>query len=140
MSSANISIDWTKDFEKNLSVFIGRNFQYISKRKLREAYFSAPVDQNYDKLVYTMECFGYSIQTRNALKFSNLISDVSNLILDGQGNIGFVIRNQNGVTIRFGKRNINFSEAEIGDLADYNLLLIFKEFEQDFTIKKDYSI
>lgn len=136
MSSANISIDWTKDFEKNLSVFIGRNFQYISKRKLREAYFSAPVDQNYDKLVYTMECFGYSIQTRNALRFSNLISDVSNLILDSQGNIGFVIRNQNGVTIRFGKRSINFSEAEIGGLADYNLLLIFKEFEQDFTIKK----
>lgn len=136
MDLNKFKVNWNAEFEKHLSIYLGRNFNQISKKKLREVFFSGPSELGSDNLLYLFSQLGFSIRCVSAFKFKDQINEVGNLILDSDGNLGTIFKKSSKITIHFMNRIQEHDLENVAELKDYTCIQVVKEFEEEKNIKQ----
>ncbi|MDB4198286.1 peptidase domain-containing ABC transporter [Ascidiaceihabitans sp.] len=136
MDLNKFKVNWNAEFEKHLSIYLGRNFNQISKKKLREVFFSGPSELGSDNLLYLFSQLGFSIRCVSAFKFKDQINEVGNLILDSDGNLGTIFKKSSKITIHFMNRVQEHDLENVAELKDYTCIQVVKEFEEEKSIKQ----
>jgi len=129
------TVTWNKEFERALSSYISSNFHHISKKKLREYFFSAPFDTDHEKLVYALSQFDFSFLHNNVYDVLNVLDAEEYFVIDEDGNSGLLRRSASSVAVYLNgqKQTIEFSEVEV--LKKLTILFITKEFENKDEIR-----
>jgi len=109
------TVTWNKEFERALSSYISSNFHHISKKKLREYFFSAPFDTDHEKLVYALSQFDFSFLHNNVYDVLNVLDAEEYFVIDEDGNSGLLRRSASSVAVYLNgqKQTIEFSEVEV---------------------------
>ena len=136
MDLNKLKVNWNAEFEKHLSIYLGRNFNQISKRKLREVFFSGPSELGSDNLLYLFSQLGFSVRCVSAFKFKDQINEVGNLVLDSDGNLGTIFKKSSKITIHFMNRFQEHDLENVAELKDYTCIQVVKEFEEEKNIKQ----
>ena len=136
MDLNKLKVNWNAEFEKHLSIYLGRNFNQISKRKLREVFFSGPSELGSDNLLYLFSQLGFSVRCVSAFKFKDQINEVGNLVLDSDGNLGTIFKKSSKITIHFMNRIQEHDLENVAELKDYTCIQVVKEFEEEKNIKQ----
>ena len=82
-----------------MSAFIGRSFEHISRKKLREYYYSAPHESDFERLSYCLSQIGISVVDKNAFQVSHVMTDVEYFFLDENGDAGLISRLNDGFNV-----------------------------------------
>ena len=136
MDLNKLKVNWNAEFEKHLSIYLGRNFNQISKRKLREVFFSGPSELGSDNLLYLFSQLGFSVRCVSAFKFKDQINEIGNLVLDSDGNLGTIFKKSSKITIHFMNRIQEHNLENVAELKDYTCIQVVKEFEEEKNIKQ----
>ena len=94
-------VNWNKNFERTISAFIGRSFEHISRKKLREYYYSAPSESDFERLSYCLSQIGITFVDKNAFQVAHLLTDVEYLLLNENGDAGLITRSNDGFNVVF---------------------------------------
>ena len=128
-------VNWNKNFERIMSAFISRSFEHVSHKKLREYYYSAPSDSDFERLSYCLSQIGISIVEKNAFQVSQLMTDVEYFFLDEHGDAGLINRSLEGFNVFLNGQRLLVSSDNIEPLKSYTILQMRKDLENASDLK-----
>ena len=128
-------VNWNKNFERIMSAFISRSFEHVSHKKLREYYYGAPSDSDFERLSYCLSQIGISIVEKNAFQVSQLMTDVEYFFLDEHGDAGLINRSLDGFNVFLNGQKLLVSSDNIEPLKSYTILQMRKDLENASDLK-----
>ena len=129
------NVNWNKNFERTMSAFISRSFEHISRKKLREYYYSAPHESDFERLSYCLSQIGISVVDKNAFQVSHVMTDVEYFFLDENGDAGLISRSNDGFNVLLNGQKLFIAQENIKQLKSFTILHMHKELENARELK-----